>query len=103
MNAIFGNEPRRSEATLLSPFQGVHLTMARVPGAACVAQRRPYPWLKTDAPSGACLPWRPHSTNPAIADAARVPAVSDCNSGLTRSKLPCSESSSPELVKWAHE
>ena len=22
MNAIFGNEPRRSEATLLSPFQG---------------------------------------------------------------------------------
>ena len=60
-NAIVGNEPRRSEAMLLlSPFQGDR-----------------YPWLNTDAPYGACLPWRPHSTNPAIADAECVAAVSD--------------------------
>ena len=31
---------------------------AHVPGAACVAPRRPDPWLNTDAPSGAC-PWSP--------------------------------------------
>ena len=76
--------------------------MARVPVAACVAQRRPYPWLKTDAPSGACPRWRPHSMSPPITDAEHFPAVSDRNSRPASPKLP-SESDPQELVNMGHE
>ena len=51
---ICGNNVRQFGQRSCRPSRALSHN-AHVPGAACVAPRRPDPWLKTDAPSGACL------------------------------------------------
>jgi hypothetical protein len=53
-SAICGDDRQRPASPPVALPGLRSFTTDRIPGAACVATRRPDPWLNTDAPSGAC-------------------------------------------------
>jgi len=56
MNDFFGIEPRSRRQFYYRPLQGDAILDNGNQGLRASHSRRPYPWLNTDAPSGACLP-----------------------------------------------